>query len=83
MENSFNFIFIFFGLVVNIMSILGIFYLTKFSFRSSNVENKRCILLTDTEVKLTRFAIILFWFSFFINLFSNMYVYFDKIKIDF
>lgn len=83
MENNFNFILILITLLINILSTLGILYLTKFSFKSSNVDNKRCILLTDRELKLTQLAIILFWSCFFINLFHNIYIYFDEIKIDF
>lgn len=83
MENSFNFILILIILIINILSILGMLFLTKFSFQSSNIENKRCILLSDTELNLTKLAIVLFWICFFINLFHNIYNYFDKIKIDF
>lgn len=83
MENSFNFILILVILFINILSILGMLFLTKFSFYSSNIDNKRYILLTDTELKLTQLAIVLFWTCFFINFFHNIYIYFDKIKIDF
>jgi hypothetical protein len=83
MENSFNFILILATLVINILSILGILFLTKFSFQSSNTDNKRCILLSDTELKLTLLAIVLFWICFLLNIFHNLYINFDKIKIDF
>jgi hypothetical protein len=83
MEKYISFILIIFVLIINIIAMLGMFYLTKFSFESSNLDNKRTITLTDTELMFTKVAVILFWISFFVTLSHNLYLHFDNIKIDF
>ena len=83
MKNYINFILIIIVLIINILAMLGMFYLTKFSFESSNLDNRRTITLTDTEIMFTKVAVILFWVSFFVTLYHNLYLHFDNIKIDF
>ena len=51
-------------LIMQFCALAGQYYLTQFSFKSTSVGDARTLVLTDTQLGLTRLAIVLFWILF-------------------
>ena len=63
--------------ILYIIAILGMVYLTKFSFENTSIDNKRTIELTDTELTFSKITVVLFWISFVLTAMFRLYVFFQ------
>jgi len=77
MKNPVILFFILAMLVLYIIAILGMVYLTKFSFESTSINNKRTIELSDTELTFTKITVVLFWISFVLTAIFRLYIFFQ------
>jgi len=77
MKNPVILFFILAMLVLYIIAILGMVYLTKFSFESTSINNKRTIELSDTELTFTKITVVLFWISFVLTVMFRLYIFFQ------
>jgi len=66
--------------ILYIIAILGMVYLTKFSFENTSIDNKRTIELTDTELTFSKITVVLFWISFVLTAMFRLYVSFSNIN---
>jgi hypothetical protein len=77
MKNPIILFFILAMFVLYIIAILGMVYLTKFSFENNSIDNKRTIELTDTELTFSKITVVLFWISFVLTAMFRLYVFFQ------
>lgn len=77
MKNPIILFFILAMFVLYIIAILGMVYLTKFSFENKSIDNKRTIELTDTELTFSKITVVLFWISFVLTAMFRLYVFFQ------
>lgn len=77
MKNPVILFFILAMLVLYIIAILGMVYLTKFSFESTSINNKRTIELSDTELTFSKITVVIFWISFVLTAIFRLYMFFQ------
>ena len=63
-------------LVLYIISILGMVFLTKFSFQNTSINNKRTVELSDTELTFSKITVVIFWISFILTIIFKLYIFF-------
>jgi len=69
--------------VMNIIAVIGMAYLTKFSFNNENIvlgvkTNIRCIELTNTQLGFTKLSVVLFWLGLGLMLLGGLRSYIAK-----
>lgn len=50
-------------LVIAVLSLVGMSYLTQYSFSSDKVDGQYCVKMTETQRNLTRMGVIFVWIT--------------------
>lgn len=72
--------------VMNLLAVIGMGYLTKFSFHSEKPpclidlpDDTRCITLTNTQLGFTKLSVVLFWIGFVVMILGGINSYISTI----
>lgn len=50
-------------LALSILSLVGLFYLTRYTFSATREDGKECVAVTTTERNIARLTVVLSWIS--------------------
>jgi uncharacterized membrane protein len=64
--------------VLQIVSLFGMIYLTRFSFNSKKLGNMRSVEMSDNEMTAAKISVVLFWFTFTLTILASILRYVNK-----
>ena len=70
--------------VMNLLAVIGMGYLTKFSFHNDNKvlgqpTNVRCVILTNAQLGFTKLSVVLFWIGFIVMILGGVKSYIESV----
>ena len=70
--------------VMNLLAVIGMGYLTKFSFHNDNKvlgvkTDLRCVTLTNTQLGFTKLSVVLFWIGLVVMILGGINSYISTI----